>query len=769
MKKLLLFLFALLTAQLCRADGVTVNAARRQALAVTGPEAQLELVATARGEQPAYYIFNNKSGQGFVIMAGDDALGQVLGYSDEGCYDPGDVPPALVEWLAGHERQLRLLLSGRRAPVSAPASEDRQTIGPLLTTRWDQGAPYDLETPEYESGRRSPTGCVATAMAQILKYFASGQSTTAIPSYTSKTLDITMPELPATTFDYSLMRDDYAASDTDAGAREVARLMRYCGQAARMDYGRSSGAAAMPSYFADYFGYNPFAYCAERDKYPSWAWDNLIYNQLATGRPVLFTGLTFSTFGYAGHAFICDGYDGQGLYHFNWGWGGRYNGYYKLSECNPYKQNMTSESDWYGLSIDQAAIINLCPAQAPSNIRLTVRELSATPITLERSDSHDYFTFLVKGTSANLTASSFLYDMALGIYDSDDQLLRYFTISDGTVAQTSMAFSYQRLLSWGSDITSGTYTLRFICRFANTEQWLWGYNGDRYLLLTVDGNRLTISPPEARLTVNSVDFAGTPKPHALTTMRVNMTNSGPTLYSNLYLFADGKPAAGAGVHLDPGQTDDVLLYLTPKEAGTLSLALYTDVEEDDDYQVTGPRGDPVWTGQLDVLARRDPQLSLGRLGIYRWRYDDNGDMVIDGTAFRQKIELRNDDTEPFADYLVLNLYKNSGQGSWHAYESSTSAFVSIAPGETREAEFRFDDLQVGASYLTTLNVYYSDGLREVEHSQTPAFRILGEPSGVTAVPSATATPRSVVSLDGRPVLTPRRGNLYIIDGKKLRK
>lgn len=599
MKRLITILLLLPATLLLLAGNGRQRAARLRAANLLGTD--VELVAQGTGNTPSFFIYNAQpAGHGFVVVAGNDADAEapfILGYSPAGSYQSLDVPPAFSDWLARMEQEASMIRQGLAEPYRAPEQHD--AVDPLLTTQWDQTAPYNLEAPEYESGRRSATGCLATAMAQILKYYAHESGATAIPSYTSSGINQIMPELPATTFDYALMQDSYNGSDRSASALEVARLMKYCGQSVNTDYGSASAADPLVSAFASYFDFNPFAFFAERYQYPAWAWDKLIYNQLSESHPVLMTGYTFSSVGSEGHAFICDGYDGNGLYHFNWGWGGRYDGWYALSLCNPLGQGTGGSHGVDGFNIDQGAMINVFPDVTPWDVRMTVRGLWAEDTMVTRDDVSEDFSFGISALLYNLSAAGHFFDFALGLYENEDQLYDTWTIAKEIPLMPCQGISFYKKMAFGEDIRSGDYIIRCVCRDSGYSSWLWGYNGDLYLKVSVSGNTMTISEPEPEWIVKSISFDGRLLPHTEAVMHVTLNNKGGMLYNNLYLFVNGQQASGIGLFIDKDETQEVMLHFVVPE-GDVSLMLCTDaVEVNDETHENKPAGYVVWTGDLN--------------------------------------------------------------------------------------------------------------------------------------------------------------------------
>ena len=326
-----------------------------------------------------YFVFNVGDDQGFVIAAGDDCVPAILGYADRGTFAGDSLPANVKWWLDGYSNAIgRLQASGQQAPRRAPT---HAAIPALLTCQWNQGSPYNMYCPQFfDTGETCVTGCVATAMAQIMYYHRvrSVRSVQAdIPGYTCATDwenygKMTVQGIPKNSpIDWNDMTDTYNSRSTDAAKRAVANLMKYCGVSVEMDYGRSStgGSGAVSQHVVTalkkYFGYDAGASYVYRSNYSDDAWDELIYNELANGRPVHYSGRGTS----GGHAFVCDGYDGDGYYHFNWGWGGYCDGNFLLSDLTPPGFGIGSNGG--GFNDKQGAIFgakpdgNLSPDDSP--------------------------------------------------------------------------------------------------------------------------------------------------------------------------------------------------------------------------------------------------------------------------------------------------------------------------------------------------------------------------------------------------------------------
>lgn len=296
-------------------------------------------------ELTAFYVFNSSDGKGYVIVSGDDRTEQVLGYSPTGHIDPEAMPDNMKYYLGELAKELASMdsdvtvvsrKSKRRAPV-------KKAIAPLITTHWDQDSPFNNMAPYVINSKgdtvRCVTGCVATAMAQVMNFYKYPDATIAdIPGYTSRSNGFKLDTIPAgATIDWDNMADTYDKNSTPAQCDAVAKLMYLCGASVRMDYGTSSSGASLSEYtLIKYFGYEKHARYIEKKNYSSLAWFNLIYNELAEGYPMYSDG--------GNHAYVIDGYDGDNMFHFNWGWGPGSDGYYLLSSVSEYYPDGTTGS-----------------------------------------------------------------------------------------------------------------------------------------------------------------------------------------------------------------------------------------------------------------------------------------------------------------------------------------------------------------------------------------------------------------------------------------
>ena len=287
---------------------------------------------SANAEQAVYYIFNTSDS--YVIVAGDDRAEQILVWGDSPL-DMNIIPENMRYWLNCYKKQIEYLQAHtdmvvdqgtmRRAPSRA-----MQSVAPLLTALWDQSAPYYYQCPMY-NGSYSLTGCAATSLSMICYYWRYPEQTTStFPSYTTRSLNMTVEALPPTTFDYDNMLDNYKRGYSTEQANAVAHLMRYVGQAEHMDY--TPGSSGVYDFdidrAIDMLGFDSDARMIYKEDYTDEQWAAIIQEELIQGRPLEYCGFG----GMSGHAFNVDGYDAErDLYHINWGWSGSANGYCALN------------------------------------------------------------------------------------------------------------------------------------------------------------------------------------------------------------------------------------------------------------------------------------------------------------------------------------------------------------------------------------------------------------------------------------------------------
>ena len=316
------------------------------------------------GQQPRAYVFNNGAG-GFMVVSADDCVPALLGYSDGGRFDEAEMPDNFRAWLDEYARQITWAAANNMADLQAAPVKQRAEVAPKLTTLWDQGNPYNIKCPKVGS-KYCYTGCVATAMAQVMNWHKWPEQPTGSTSYFCRGIGTLELDYSTVKFEWDKMLDTYSYNSPAENKDAVATLMMACGYGAQMQYGTdSSGANCYVACRAliDKFGYDRAMSLQQRQWYGIEEWADLVYDELTTNGPVYYDGLGSG----GGHAFVCDGYSAtDGLFHFNWGWSGMSNGYYRLSVLNPSEQGAGGVS--LGYNWDQAIIRGLRKAEKDSDL-----------------------------------------------------------------------------------------------------------------------------------------------------------------------------------------------------------------------------------------------------------------------------------------------------------------------------------------------------------------------------------------------------------------
>ncbi|MEI6456670.1 MAG: thiol protease/hemagglutinin PrtT [bacterium] len=444
--------------------------------------APAEASATKSGAPPVplYYVFNINGSGGFIIISGDDVVHPVLAYSTEGGFIPDEIPASVAAWLEGYADQISyaitsgieatreirtewVSLSGSGGNPPARRPESQQGVNPLLTTKWNQDLPYNAHCPYLNYLLERPvTGCVATAMAMVMKYHNYPPSGIGSYSYNDSGYGTLAANFAMTTYGWNLM-PDFVTSYNPA----VAILMRQCGISVQMDYNLAS-AGGSTAYIitgkspiircTEYalknnFGYTSTLKGVQRAYYTTSAWQFLLKTELDAKRPVIYGG--FGTGG--GHCFVCDGYDDQGNFHFNWGWGGNYDGYFMIDALNPGGTGIGGGTGAYNSG--HQAVIGVRPPFVKDAGNQFYKLVMNAPITSE-SDTVSYKDTLSFQTNIiNKDPMVFNGDICAAVFDTNDIFIDYVQIIKGVSLQpgaqfpSGISFTNPRL----SDMLPGTY------------------------------------------------------------------------------------------------------------------------------------------------------------------------------------------------------------------------------------------------------------------------------------------------------------------------
>lgn len=579
--------------------GVTIDQKAMAKVRKQGDKAEMNL------SQQSYYVFPNANSKGFTIVSGDDRLPEIVGYSSQGSYDENNLPEGFVSFMKAYQnlynkvnlgdaealKNLAEIKAWRNKKNASAASTS--AVAPLLgNIEWDQTSPYNNMCPKYDSVHVAATGCVATAMAQVMAYYKYPKQLKAdIPGYVNRWNGIPM-EIPTITqeegiYDWDNMLPKYnkEANATQQQKDAVAKLMYHCGAAVRMSYGPESGAAVSSSKLAKYFGYDAdLMMDLSRSSFTLDKWMQIIDTELAAGRPVLYGGQSSDN----GHQFICDGKDENGLYHINWGWSGNQNAYFDLSILNPEKGGTGSGSAADGFNRYCSMTIGIAPdngvvdaplAQIPS---ISVYEADYVVITKgTRKSKSDKFEFTQQVTFVNQVKQAFKGFLGLGILQKDGS---YKLVSDKKYVsfagkrEDGMMSSLDPKLTVNEAFEVGKTPVYAIC---STDGKTWEkadyMNGNAPLVVKATDYELSLaSALNAQLKLESEEL----KTGAKSTFQVTLSNDCDFEYQGIVnVFSDmiaEKPSAlvtDIFVSIPAHGTITRSFELLPKKAGHLYLWL----------------------------------------------------------------------------------------------------------------------------------------------------------------------------------------------------
>jgi uncharacterized protein (TIGR02145 family) len=364
----------------------------------------------------AYYICNLIDEEGFVIVSADERIQPILGYSFHGKYNENILPPAFRGWMDSRKREFAYVRSHNILPdktvlekwgnlKSAAISSSFKSVGPLIQTKWSQDCYYNELCP-YDEGaylgycNHTPTGCVATAMAQVMKYWNYPTIGEDSNYYSNPIYGTQRANFGSTVYKWAQMPNSVTSSN-----HAVATLMFHCGVSTNMNY-RKDGSGAATDFargaLVNYFNYSSEAEYIERKNYSTEQWGNILKSELDAGRPILFCG--------GGHAFVIHGYKSSDLYTINWGWGGSCDDDFYLGNFNPTNNDFNN---------DQEAIIKIFPNPELIDSIIPL-QVNYDPVSTELNKGGvDYYKFQVNISGTYIIQTHGNTDTYLYLYQSD--------------------------------------------------------------------------------------------------------------------------------------------------------------------------------------------------------------------------------------------------------------------------------------------------------------------------------------------------------------
>lgn len=709
MKKILLLLVLFSVGSIVRGNPVSLEKARQIALKyIKGNSARSphmhaqssNAVKSVQLSTDAYYVFNVGRNDGFIIVAADDKAPAVLGHSYNGTFDEKNIPDGMKWWLECCQRYVKYVATHKQPTMLAKPAK-LQDLSGLMTTKWNQTSPYNLRCPKFDEGYAA-TGCVATAAAQILKYHEWPQNETSlIPGYESKMqkYEQTLQDLQPKKFNWGAMKDSYKFQED---ADEVAWLMRYVGQAVKMQYSpKESGANVLLASFKEYFNYAATAQEIERSLYTEAEWQQRIYDEIKEKRPVLYTGGKFDVvsgvIGY--HAFVCHGYK-DGKFLINWGWGGLSDGEYDLSVLNPTLQGTGSFSGGSGYTIKQAVIVGLKPnktGQQPENATNTifVQDIKDVQDKYQRADNSADFVIDrigLKVLANNYTKQKITFGWQLR--DAENKPVEGTAIL-GQVDILNMMpnnRTYECVsnsLTFGKNLSAGIYYLvpMYAAESDGGNTWKPCVNSSMYIKLDVKDKEMLATAFSNRSDVEckTLTHEGQAEENIETKITATLVNKGISNTVTVYLYdtTTGKNANAVGFMIDAKAEQTVTIPYTPKTAGKHRVELYADNVR------------KVKIGELEIDVKEGLDAELTQSG-YKIK-NAQGNVVMD--KFECDVTVENWGNDSYKNKIIAILSDRSS-----ANVEVLTQDVDIAADGAQKLTFTFSKMEDGGEYC--VKIYY---------------------------------------------------------------
>lgn len=711
------------------------------------------------------YVFN--SADGYIVTSADDVAAPLLGYSDNGKLDPADMPADLRWWLDCYSAQIASAANAGATPYRVHSRVYRPSVAPITKTLWNQDAPYNDLCPELTVNgvtNRAVTGCVATAMAQVMKTHNWPASGVGSNSYTFSYQGTRYPQsfdFGATTFDWDNMLDSYTGQSTAAQQQAVATLMRACGMAVNMSYGwASTGGSGAVSYTAarglvDYFNYDKGVRYLPRQYFTYEEWVETIYNEVSAGRPVLLGGQSAE----GGHEFVCDGYGTDDYFHINWGWGGVSDGYFLLSALDPPSQGIGGGSN-DGFNMSQDAIVGIQPPVEGSSVVPTIVLQGDFMVQQPVYNTGDFIPFGAQGSTFFYSLSIAPFDMALGVKLVDQQgNVSYVASGSQSTINPNTGTSMYYINS--ANFAPGTYTVTPACQ--SGDQWydvLVSVDNVRELTMTVTDDEVVFAVPsdqEEGIEISDFEISTPIYIGSLCDFSINVEAEGdfygtiiPALVSGGSAVATAEPK---GLSFEPGDTVHVE-WVTDFSGSNLTPGTYSLV-------FLNSRGQALSAlYEVEVLARQTetPTMVVESVafpgcqgeGTYTDPY------IITDTDNMEAIVTLTGTKGYWADNVVGEVFNLSTGRSVNTFGSS---FAGVTAGNSTEVTLtgKIDGLDNGTTY-----VFLPWGGTAGQLTNKFSYIKIDYPTGVeSTVVTPTDTPAVYYNLQGVRVANPGRG-LYIV-------
>ena len=746
----------------------------------------------------AAYVFNSGD-NGYIILSADDIAYPVLGYSDNSKFDVNNINPELKYWLETYGRQIEWAQQNN-ASVAAngpKANAEWSAVAPLVKSKWDQDTPFNDDCPVSQN-KKTYSGCVAVSMAQVMNYFKYPEIGEGIIRYTTQTLNKRLSlNLGQKAFDWDNMLNTYVSGQYDeAQGAAVAYLMKCCGYSVEMNYGLSaSGASGMDIAPAlkKYFKYDGNCRSVSRVIYSSSEWMQMVYDNLKNIGPIVINGQSPLS---GGHSFVCDGYDGNGYFHINWGWSGMSDGYYALDALNPDAQGIGGMAG--GFNFHQ-------------NIILGIQPPTGEPVVESPDQVLQY-----GNTSASISGNKIIFDAVdyenLGWGNATDHAISVvmgaiFEPIDGTSGETinvagklgsvdvlniTAAYSYYPAERYKPEVEipnlgNGKYRVTLASRDAEdtSAKWIpvatpWGYIN--YVDLTVDGNNKTIT----NFPINSVKISDAKNVSELYSAKLvrleaTFTNNSDIELSNgvcpILVNKNGqRQFVGESIIVNVGANETKTIQWDSKfyQPGTESLG---QVSQDTEFTLKfyNPESNLEYSGEgTKVVMKPNPGTAQFRLTGFSIPDAEFSRLEINGVYYPRIYQVEDLSAIPLLlSYSISKGYFDGGIFIGISEQDPTNPrsmipvidriytsypFLPAGSEETLDLKLDFSQGEEGKVYF--IEAKYVLNSRE-DYIGYISF-MKGWPAGIDGITSDSDCPTEIYNLQGVKVTNPAPGQLVIV-------
>lgn len=731
-------------------------------------------------QSEGYYVFNRANSKGFVVVAANDIVGEpILGYADNGTLEADDMPDNMKGWLADYEREIAYLENHPEVQAATRAEEsNRQAIAPIVKSLWTQEAPYNTKCPK--SGKQTCyVGCTATAVAMVMRHHKwpeRGQGSYSYDWRIGGTMTTVSADFSQSEYNWDIMEDRYAVDATGESADAVALLSYDVGVASHMQYSASGSGAYLYDAgqgLLKYFDYDKSLQLVNRDYYSHDEWQDLIYGELASNRPVVYSGYASN---WSGHTFVVDGYN-DGYYHFNWGWSGQYNGYFRLSALYPYGYGTNGTN--YQYNYRQEALVGI---QKNIGTAYGVPSLQCSSITTRTNTAtfSDKVEFNGSLTYVGLYSRKLQFGVEITSTATGEKT---YILGESTDVETNDRVQLDDVDMSSFPQAEGTYQVRPIAydpeageyyevrMSSSSSQSGWGY-----VLATVSGETVTFAMPEgassATLSCSDLSLPSTLRAGMNFLAKATLSATGADYYGDVALafYPEGSTSRSAKtnasvVDVAEGGSYNVNFVGTTPSPGTYVLRMIDNRGNILCGDTTVVVGDSI-TSKLAMKARSftmanttdvDPsniemELGVGCTGgsycnnffIHFYETDDmsaeyltlNSDIVsmAEGDELTLKISGSVDGMKPSTKYTAYVLYNTGSWAYLQPFNLSSVTFTTAASSAISSVNVDSADSDI---------IIYNMSGKQVSRQRAAAPSLASLPKGVYIVKTHGGTKKIV--------------------------